>query len=89
MLINVRISELVTEGKNSVVLAIIAVLSFNNSVVDALPYHKKAYDMFIYYQIYIYKYLAFILGSVLYYDLTVLASNHTPSNHTVYVQSRS
>lgn len=89
MLINVRISELVTEGKNSVPLAIIAVLCFNNSVGDALPYHQKAYDMILYYQLYIYKYLAFVFGYVLYYDLNQLASIQTASQLTVNVKSKS
>jgi len=38
MLINVRISELLTEGRNSLALAIIAILSFSFSFSPALPY---------------------------------------------------
>ena len=38
MLINVRISELLTEGRNSIPLAILAIISFNFSVGTALPY---------------------------------------------------
>lgn len=38
MLINVRISELLTEGRNSLALAGIAILSFNFSFAPALPY---------------------------------------------------
>lgn len=38
MLINVRISELLTEGRNSLALAIIAILSFSFSFAPALPY---------------------------------------------------
>lgn len=38
MLINVRISELLTEGRNSIPLAILAIISFNFSVETALPY---------------------------------------------------
>ena len=45
MLINVRISELLTEGKNSIPLAIIAVLAFNFSVNRALPYSVSALDI--------------------------------------------
>ena len=37
MLINVRISELLTEGKNSIALAILAIISFNYSVGASLP----------------------------------------------------
>jgi NADH-ubiquinone oxidoreductase chain 6 len=45
MLINVRISELLTEGKNSIPLAIIAVLAFNFSVNRALPYSISVFDV--------------------------------------------
>jgi NADH-ubiquinone oxidoreductase chain 6 len=45
MLINVRISELLTEGKNSIPLAIIAVLAFNFSVNRALPYSISVFDI--------------------------------------------
>jgi len=45
MLINVRISELLTEGKNSIPLAIVAVLAFNFSVNRALPYSISAFDV--------------------------------------------
>lgn len=45
MLINVRISELLTEGKNSIPLAIIAVLAFNFSVNRALPYSLSVFDI--------------------------------------------
>jgi len=45
MLINVRISELLTEGKNSLPLAVIAVLSFNFSVNVALPYSVYVFDI--------------------------------------------
>jgi len=45
MLINVRISELLTEGKNSIPLAIIAVLAFNFSVDRALPYSVSVSDI--------------------------------------------
>lgn len=38
MLINVRVSELVTEGRNSLPLAGLAIISFNYSVGGALPY---------------------------------------------------
>ena len=45
MLINVRISELVTEGKNSIPLAILAVLAFNSSVNEVLPYNAYISDI--------------------------------------------
>jgi len=45
MLINVRISELLTEGRNSLPLAVIAVLSFNFSVNVALPYSIYVFDI--------------------------------------------
>lgn len=37
MLINVRISELLTEGRNSLALAILAIITFNFSLNTALP----------------------------------------------------
>ena len=46
MLINVRVSELVTEGKNSLPLAIIAVLSFDATVNTILPYSTTEYHSF-------------------------------------------
>ena len=45
MLINVRISELLTEGRNSLPLAIIAVLSFNLSANTSLPYSVHVTDI--------------------------------------------
>lgn len=39
MLINIRISELLTEGKNSIPLAILTVLFFNYAVNPILPYN--------------------------------------------------
>jgi len=53
MLINVRVSELLTEGLNSVPLAIIAVLSFNFNVGNILPYYLHISDAFSNYLIYI------------------------------------
>lgn len=44
MLINVRISELLTEGRNSLPLAILAIVSFNYSVGTALPYSIYLFD---------------------------------------------
>lgn len=45
MLINVRISELLTEGRNSLPLAIIAVLAFNFSTNTSLPYSVYVSDI--------------------------------------------
>lgn len=56
MLINVRVSELVTEGKNSLPLAIISVLSFNTGVSNVLPYCAYVYDMFNSYMTYLSQY---------------------------------
>lgn len=53
MLINVRVSELLTEGLNSVSLAIIVVLSFNFNVGNILPYYLHISDAFSNYLIYI------------------------------------
>lgn len=53
MLINVRVSELLTEGVNSVPLAIIAVLTFNLNVGNVLPYYLHISDSFSNYLIYI------------------------------------
>ncbi len=45
MLINVRISELLTDNKNSIPLAVIAVLSFNSSVQEILPYSVTVFNI--------------------------------------------
>ena len=45
MLINVRISELLTDNNNSVFLAILAVLSFNFPVHEVLPYCVSVTDL--------------------------------------------
>jgi len=45
MLINVRISELLTDNNNSVFLAILAVLSFNFPVHEVLPYSVTVTDL--------------------------------------------
>jgi len=54
MLINVRISELLTEGRNSLPLAVIAVLSFNFSANVALPYSVYVSDIVSNYIAYIF-----------------------------------
>lgn len=51
MLINVRISELLTDTKNSVFLAILAVLGFNLPVDQALPYGVSIADLISSYSI--------------------------------------
>lgn len=45
MLINVRVSELVTDNKNSIPLAILTILAFNYFVSDILPYNILVYDV--------------------------------------------
>lgn len=45
MLINVRISELLTDNKNSIPLAVLTVLFFNYSIYDVLPYGISVYDI--------------------------------------------
>lgn len=45
MLINVRISELLTENKNSIPLAVLIVLSFNYSVQDIIPYNVHVFSI--------------------------------------------
>ena len=57
MLINVRISELLTEGRNSLPLAVIAVLSFNFSVNVALPYSVHVFDIISSYITYVVRIL--------------------------------
>lgn len=57
MLINVRISELLTEGKNSIPLAIIAVLAFNFSVNRALPYSISVFDIISNYMVSIFRFI--------------------------------
>jgi len=66
MLINVRISELLTEGKNSLPLAVIAVLSFNFSVNVVLPYSVYVFDIIASYIYHIFSKL---------YNLMILASD--------------
>ena len=66
MLINVRISELLTEGRNSLPLAVIAVLSFNFSVSVALPYSVYVFEI-------ISSYITYILRIL--YNTVFLASD--------------
>lgn len=47
MLINIRISELLTEGKNSIPLAVLTVLFFNYAVNPILPYNTYVSNMSI------------------------------------------
>lgn len=63
MLINVRVSELLTEGVNSVPLAIIVVLSFNLNVGNVLPYSLHISDAFSNYFIYINKTIVNLFSS--------------------------
>ena len=78
MLINVRISELLTEGKNSIPLAIIAILAFNYSVNRALPYSVSAFDIISNNILSVNKYIQSKLFS---YD--TLGVNKTVFNYTV------
>lgn len=56
MLINVRVSELLTEGKNSIPLAIITLFSFNFTVSSILAYSIYMSDLLSSYLLSIYKY---------------------------------
>lgn len=44
MLINVRVSELLTEGRNSIPLAVIAILTFNLTINNIEPYSMYVLD---------------------------------------------
>lgn len=48
MLINVRVSELLSDSNNSVPLAILTILCFNYSINDILSYSIYLYDRFLY-----------------------------------------
>lgn len=54
MLINVRISELFTDNNNSVILAILTVLSFNFFTQDILPSGVSSYDVLNYFTLTLY-----------------------------------
>lgn len=71
MLINVRISELLTEGRNSLPLAIIAVLAFNLSANTSLPYSVYVSDI-------ISNYVTGIFTKI--FNLTILGSDISLSN---------
>jgi NADH-ubiquinone oxidoreductase chain 6 len=77
MLINVRISELLTEGKNSIPLAIIAVLSFNFTVNTVVPYYIYMFDAISNYLLYIYRFLYHKLFLGLNIDMLNLMSRST------------
>ena len=51
MLINVRVSELLSDNNNSAPLAILTILCFNYSINDILPYSIYLYDAFDTYNI--------------------------------------
>lgn len=46
MLINIRISELLTESNNSVILGILTVIFFNISLYETIPYNINITDVF-------------------------------------------
>ena len=46
MLINVRISELLTDNNNSILLAVFVILCINYSTQDILPFDASFYDIF-------------------------------------------
>src|ERR1700712_2130333 len=48
MLINVRISELVTDTSNSIPLAILIGIFFNSTVYEILPYSRAAFNNYIF-----------------------------------------
>lgn len=71
MLINIRVSELVTDNKNSIPLAILTIFSFNYFVGDILPYNILIYDVVSEYTV----------------QLLYGAFNHATSSQTLVVGS--
>lgn len=65
MLINVRISELLTEGINSAGLGIIIIVTFSSSLGNVLPYYLQISDAFSNYLIYIKTILTNITSAIL------------------------
>lgn len=88
MLINVRVSELLTEGLNSVSLATIVVLSFNFNVGGILPYHLQVSDAFYNYLIYISKAFTSLFYTGLETAMNKLALLHTAILETASVNSK-
>lgn len=80
MLINVRISELLTDTKNSVFLAIIAVLSFNLPVNEALPYCVSIADL-------ISSYLVSSVRNIVYNVFTSHIFNLTVNTNKIVMDS--
>lgn len=76
MLINVRISELLTEGKNSIPLAIIAILAFNFSVNRALPYSISVFDVIYNNMVSMFKYILEKIFSLVYIGANKSALNY-------------
>jgi NADH-ubiquinone oxidoreductase chain 6 len=75
MLINVRISELITDSVNSIPLAILVVLAFSIPVSYALPYSLHMYDI---------KYInVTYLWNLLNYNTTDIVSNNSISMQTL------
>ena len=89
MLINVRVSELLTEGVNSVPLAIITVLSFNLNVGNVLPYYLHISDAFSNYFIHINRTIVNLFSSGLDQMMNKLALLQTAVIEAANVNSKS
>lgn len=66
MLINVRVSELLSDNSNSVSLAILTILCFNYCINDTLPFSVYLYNVFDAYNV---KILANYLSSIMSLDI--------------------
>ena len=93
MLINVRISELLTDSNNSVILAILTVLSFNFFTQDILPFSILSYDIlkFFTFSLYADFFSYFILPHIFYdaTDITSFAFDYSTFVNVTMVYSKS
>lgn len=89
MLINVRVSELLTEGKNSIPLAIIVIVCFNFTVTTILPYCVYAFDIFNSNLLYLNRFVSSKLISSLDDNINKLAIQNTINMEIANVNSKS
>ena len=92
MLINVRISELLTDNNNSVFLAILAVICFNFPVHDILPYCVSVTDLLSSNMMFSVKdFISNIFNvknSDLTLDITKLVLDNSPASYIASVSSK-
>ena len=84
MLINIRISELLTNNNNSLLLAIFTLFCFNFLTIDNLPYNEHMYDSIRLGNLYFQSILDYIVSFIPQLDVYEFALKHEYTSNIAY-----